>query len=137
MTKKLRIAQDLFDFLYPVGCYFETSNTNWTPQSAGWYGIWQREDDGTVLVSYKSSGAFNKTIETIVGSETHTLTISEMPTHSHYAKGWAAVVDGSGSYITLGGAGVSRTYATDNTGGGNAHSIVQTSKVVYRWHRTA
>lgn len=68
----------ILDLVHPVGSYYETSNASFNPNSA-WGGTWTREDDGTTLVSYKSSGAFNKTIGTIVGEETHTLTKSELP----------------------------------------------------------
>ena len=33
--------------------------------------------------------------------------------HSHTSKGWAKVTDGSGSYVTLGGAGQQTTYSTN------------------------
>ena len=54
-----------------------------------------------------------------------------------HRKVWAAVVDGSGSYITLGGAGSSTDYSTNYRGGGAAHNNLQPYIVVKRWHRTA
>lgn len=47
----LKIAKDLFDLLYPVGTYYETSNANWTPSSAGWYGIWGHISNKNALPS--------------------------------------------------------------------------------------
>ena len=61
------------DLIYPVGTYYETSNTSFDPNTS-WGGSWTKEEDGTVLVSKKSSGKFNQNIGTIVGEETHTLT---------------------------------------------------------------
>ena len=66
------------DIIYPVGTYYETSNTSFNPNTA-WGGTWVREDDGTALVSYKSSGKFNEDIGTIVGEETHQLVFKELP----------------------------------------------------------
>lgn len=125
----------LLDVMYPVGSYYETSNTSFNPNTA-WGGTWIREDDGTTLVSYKSSGAFNKTIGTIVGEETHTLTVEEIPDHYHPFNTFSKI----GSIA--GGSGASGIIdwgdnPIGSTGGGQAHNNVQPSKVVYRWHRTA
>ena len=82
----LKISKDLFDLLYPVGTYYETSNSNWTPSSAGWYGTWQEDTGGKTTVA-KDSGTFN-TLGASVGSESkttgnHTITVDEMPSHTH------------------------------------------------------
>lgn len=69
--------------------------------------------------------------------QTVTLTLEQIPAHSHTAKGWAAVTDGSGSYITLGGTGPSDTYSVRNAGGGQAHDNLQPYATLYMWQRTA
>lgn len=121
--------------MYPVGSYYETSDTSFNPNTA-WGGTWTREDDGTTLVSYKSSGAFNKTIGTKVGEETHKLTVDEMPSHKHDIN-YASSSGGDGSGLVYGtslGHNAGFIWATGNN---QAHNNVQPSKVVYRWHRTA
>ena len=131
----------LLDVMYPVGSYYETSNTSFNPNTA-WGGTWVREDDGTALVSYKSSGAFNENIETIVGEETHQLTINEMPGHTHTLN-YGAVSNKAGGVLPglqSGGAwndGIDLNTQMSSIGGNQAHNNVQPSKVVYRWHRTA
>ena len=128
----------LLDVMYPVGSYYETSNASFNPNTA-WGGTWIREDDGTALVSYKSSGAFNQDIGTIVGEETHTLTVDEMPVHNHSIK-WTnegGVGSGYGTLMRNEDMSSNYRYNTENKGGGQAHNNVQPSKVVYRWHRTA
>ena len=132
--------------MYPVGSYYETSNTSFNPNTA-WGGTWAREDDGTVLVSKKSSGTFNKDIGTIVGEETHTLTTNEMPSHTHEGLTWAGqdsitLNGGSATGYNLSFSGGLTTSDKNNIhtkakGGSQAHNNVQPSKVVYRWHRTA
>ena len=214
-----QMKREAFDFAHPIGSYYETSDSTWTPQAAGWYGTWVADNDGSALVSYKSSGAFNKATGTIVGGESqsytpagnntgtavtmnavelthsggavgnHTLTTSEIPSHNHAMKtryddynwdngygsvqgvkragAWAAILsDWSTEY---GGTyDFEKNWPVTNTGGGGAHnhgftqpskhsftpttksitqptftgtaatlSTIQTSKVVYRWHRTA
>ena len=140
----LKIGKDLFDLLYPIGIYVETSNANWTPQSAGWYGTWTREDDGTTLVSYKSSGAFNKPIESTTGEETHKLTEAEMPKHNHSSANGKPVLEDTGSADNQFGWHVQEASGyrangawLSNKGGDQAHNNIQPSKIVYRWHRTA
>ena len=173
-----QMKQEAFDFAHPVGSYYETSDSAWTPQAAGWYGTWVADNDGSALVSYKSSGAFNKATGTIVGGESqsytptgtntggsvgnHTLTVTEMPTHRHtpqdagnFFTGQAWNTSG-GKDPSTGGSGSWTGFYTQTsgaTGGDGAHnhgftnptftgtaatlSTIQTSKVVYRWHRTA
>ena len=51
-----------------------------------------------------------------------TLTIQQIPAHSHTVKGWADVTDGSGDYRVAGVLGDSRDYGTRDTGGGQGHT---------------
>lgn len=139
-----------FDKIYPVGSYYDTSNPDFDPNTE-WGGTWVREDDGTALVSYKSSGAFNKAIGTIVGEETHTLTIAETPNHEH-----DSIISSFGQTLYTGesvdnvsnqigvrnnsgsnSSSFKEQLKTSATGGGQAHNNVQPSTIVYRWHRTS
>lgn len=195
-----QMKQEAFNFAHPVGSYYETSDSTWTPQAAGWYGTWVADNDGSALVSYKSSGAFNKATGTIVGGESqsytpagtntggsvgnHTLTASEsgVPAHSHGgttgtgyttflravgAAGTSVAHNHTTGYSSSGytdcnntgtfpGANHTHDFTTNNntaksatsghnhgftqptfTGTAATLSTIQTSKVVYRWHRTA
>lgn len=137
----------ILNAVYPVGSYYETTDTNFNPNTS-WVGTWVLEEDGTALVSKSSTqgSIFNDTVGTIVGSETHTLTTNEIPSHSHtpIANKGMAFMDGIVQNDVTGGyAGGIRWNGTttggDNTsstGGGQAHNIVQPSKIVNRWHRT-
>ncbi len=120
------------NLIYPIGTYYETSDLNFDP-NVMWGGTWELDEDGTVLVSKSSvSGSkFNVDLGTIVGEETHTLTIEEMPSHSGH------VVGGITTFLPQSGAGIAGTSNPEAIGGGQAHNNVQPSKVVNRWHRTA
>ena len=132
----MKLNPKLFiDVTYPVGSYYETSNTDFDPNNE-WGGTWTREDDGTALVSYKSSGAFNKNIETIVGEETHQLTINEMPDHKHDIN-YASSAGGNGSGLVYGTSEGHNAGFIWATGDNQPHNNVQPSKVCIRWHRTA
>ena len=128
------IKSGFLDLFYPVGSYYETSNTSFDP-NVSWGGTWSEDSAGRVTVA-KDSSTF-ATVGGTGGEKTHTLTTGEMPSHNHTSRGWAAVTDGSGSYITLGGAGASTDYSTNYTGSGQAHNNLQPYIVVKRWHRTA
>lgn len=76
----------LIDFFYPVGCYFETSDTSFDP-NVSWGGSWALETPGQVHISagtgYTISGALSNTSDG--GEKTHVLTPGEtaMKDHSH------------------------------------------------------
>ena len=44
----------ILNVVYPVGCYYETSDTNFNPNNS-FVGTWVLEEDGTVLVSNSST----------------------------------------------------------------------------------
>ena len=73
------------------------------------------------------------------GEATHTLTVNEMPSHSHsYVKTSSA--SGAGSYGTGESAPFYNSTATVTTtaaGGGAAHNNMPPYKAVYIWERTA
>lgn len=64
---KLDMAS-LIDIFYPVGCYFETSDTTFDP-NVSWGGTWVEDSAGKVLIS-KDTGTF-ATVGDTGGSETH------------------------------------------------------------------
>lgn len=73
---------------YPVGSYYETSDTSFDPNTA-WGGTWVLEAEGSVHVSAGST----YTVGSSYGSNTHThttsghtLTTNEIPAHTHGSK---------------------------------------------------
>lgn len=79
------INMSLVDFFYPVGCYFETSDSSFNPNNT-WGGTWEKEAEGKVHVSAGST----YTVGSEYGANTHvhttydhTLTENEIPSHSH------------------------------------------------------
>lgn len=125
----------MLDTIYPVGCYFETSDTSFDPNTA-WGGTWAEDTAGRVLVA-QDSGTF-ATIGAEGGEETHKLTIAEMPSHRHTTT--TAGSRGKAQAQTSGSSGYAWNADGGNsgfTGGDGAHNNLQPYKVIKRWHRTA
>ena len=130
--------------IYPVGAIFTSSNS--TNPSTLFGGTWEAYGAGRVLVGKASSGTF-ATAGATGGSETHTLTVAQMPSHTHTQDPHSHTIPSAESgadFATTrpGGYGntltTSSTTATNqNTGGGEAHNNLQPYIVVYMWRRTA
>jgi len=127
---------------YPVGSVY-TSVLAANPSTL-FGGTWQSFGQGRVLIGnddtespdsdFTASSADGSTYK-VGGAKTHTLTIDEIPSHTH---DFTAHLTTSGDN-DRGGAGVltaSQTGTTAATGGGQAHNILQPFLVVYMWLRT-
>lgn len=138
----------LFDFIHPVGSYYETSDTTFDP-NVTWGGTWSLETEGLVHIGAGS----NYSVGDTGGESEHTLTTNEMPSHTHNPANGASYAfvetdaDSTVSRRSAGGSTTSnyvtstksfyRHSATHATGGGGAHNNMQPYIVVNRWHRTA
>lgn len=123
---------NLLDFFYPVGSIYETADANFDPNTV-WGGTWEQitgkfllASDGThstgttggaASVNYTPAG-------TVAG---HTLTINEMPKHSHTQSIHSYSSDNG--YLSESGSGVASNYVSDalegqtsQTGGGASHN---------------
>lgn len=92
---------------YPVGSYYETSDSTFNPNNE-WGGTWELEAEGLVHIGAGS----NYIIGATGGEETHTLTETEIPAHTHGKSG--AITNG----IT-GGSHNHQMYGWWSTGSGN------------------
>lgn len=84
--------------------------------------------DGQTLIGY---GAVKATVGQFLGAETHTLTIGQIPSHSHNVAYNTNDAGGSGAQRTLDNSGTSTAFnATTSIGSGQAHNNMQPSMVV-------
>lgn len=138
-----QIVNALNNLIYPVGTYYETSDVTFNP-NVSWGGTWVKDSEGRVTVSQKVGDSDFGTVGNTDGEKTHTLTIEEMPAHTH-----TLVYFGNNKPINLNAGGSSYHVNFDQTGtneeqvggrsvGGNKpHNNLQPYIVVIRWHRTA
>lgn len=146
----------VIDVIYPVGSIY-MSMVDTDPATLFGVGTWERISQGRMLL-----GADDSTYKAGAtgGEATHTLSVNEMPVHSHsgttstngdhshgvrdadYHDGYGNSFDsgdwGPKRYIPTSNAGNhNHTFTTDNAGGGAAHNNMPPYLVCYMWQRTA
>lgn len=97
-------------------------------------GAWTEFGQGRMLVGKLTSDADFDTVGETGGEKEHTLTIAEMPAHTHSGFAGRAVTNGDTS-----GNGGDNPYTgtTGSQGGGNPHNNMPPYLVVRFWRRTA
>lgn len=131
------------DRVYPVGSIYmsATHSTAQAVANALGGGTWQAFGAGRVPVGVDTTQTEFNTVEKTGGEKTHTLTVSEMPSHQHRERGWFRVQTGvSGGDTVRARANLSADVwdtSMEATGGGQAHNNLQPYITVYMWKRTA
>lgn len=133
------------DTIYPIGSIYMSINGTNPKEYYG--GEWEQIEDRFLLAcgTKHSNGSTG-------GEEKHTLTVNEMPSHTHIQNQHRHELnrnfsDGSGgttsAYITTADRKTSTKYTTyttatnQNTGGGQAHNNMPPFLAVYVWVRIA
>ena len=127
------LKSDLANKLYPVGSIYMSVNA--TNPSALFGGTWERLKDRFLLAAGDSYAAGSTG-----GEAQHTLTVDEMPYHTHIvrvgwsnSKGWGLITsygDGTNAVVDSGA-------TTGGTGGSKPHNNMPPYLAVYMWKRTA
>ena len=123
----------LLDHIFPVGTIYWAYNH--TSPASLFGGTWARIANAFLWAS-DSSGAIGGT----GGESTHTLTTSEIPSHTHNAYGAYANLTGGSVVmpeIYRQTSGATHSVATSATGGGGAHNNMPPYIQVSAWRRTA
>jgi len=120
--------------VYPVGSIYFNAAVATNPNTLLGFGTWAAYGGGRVMVGVHSSGTFDGLNET-GGAETHTLSVNEIPAHTHtYTKH-----TGNSNLSIHDIAHTVTNHASANTGstgGGAAHNNIQPYITVYMWKRT-
>ena len=121
---------------YPIGSIYMSVNS--TSPSSLFGGTWERFANGRCLVGVNESDADFSSAQKNGGEKTHTLTMNEMPSHSHTVNPPYSTSDGTTTYLRTGASSSSHAnLRTSETGGGEAHNNLQPYITVYMWRRTA
>lgn len=119
---------NLMDLIFPIGSFYISRQSTSPANIIG--GSWAQVTDavlrGSTGIGY-------------VGSDTHTLTVNEMPSHAHELDMYLHNNNGSSweYHRSIWSNLCGSRFVTMATGGGQAHSIVQRSYNCYIWYRTA
>jgi microcystin-dependent protein len=157
-------VDNIVDAIYPVGSiYISTNSANPSTIFSGT--TWAAYAEGRAIVGVGSNGESTWTAAQESGSETHTLTEAELPSHDHGSGSLAtssagshnhsvyfdnaALTGGNGNTVSTSPGDGTRNTSTDgahthtisgstgNAGSGNAHNNIQPSIGVYIFERTA
>jgi len=126
---------NVLEKVYPVGSIYINASISTNPATLLGFGTWVAFGAGKVIVGLDSSDTDFDTAEETGGAKTHTLTTSEIPSHTH------TTTIGVASGGSAPGALENRTptggvnYTSSSTGGGQAHNNLQPYIVVYMWKR--
>ena len=164
---KIGTFGNMVDTFYPIGSYYETSDTSFNPNTT-WGGTWVLETEGQVHISagtdYSVSGALTNTSDggnkdAIVPYHRHYVSaVSGAITgggHQHWLDKTDNSLSGGGTYARTRGAGTATAYGYntswethshdlpahytnyEGTSGNEVNANMQPYIIVNRWHRTA
>lgn len=123
------IAESILDCFFPVGfvlILYSHADPNTMYPGTTWVRITNR-----FLWACDADGE----IGTLGGEKTHTLTVNELPKHSHGSV-YSGNANGTKSYAWLASGGSSMAYGTVESGGGAAHNNMPPYIQVSVWRRT-
>jgi hypothetical protein len=139
----------MLDWFYPVGTIYETTSSDLdTVEKVNTHfgGTWEVYGSGRVLVAKSADTEFD-TIGKTGGAKTHTLTIAQMPSHSHIIDIGGTAMTRATSNVSTGGdfwpmglapsGGGTHNLSNRTEGSGGSHNNLQPYIVVYRYRRTA
>jgi hypothetical protein len=121
--------QSILDYIYPVGSiYLSYSHVNPGTLFGGTWAriknsfLWACDEDGEIGLTG--------------GEKTHTLTVNELPAHSHGSV-YSGNASGTKTHAWLASGGSAMAYGTVSAGGGAAHNNMPPYIHVSAWRRTA
>ena len=140
---KAKLATDALELAYPVGSIYMNAADATNPGTLFGFGTWATFGAGKVPVGIDSTDADFDVVGSgtntngTTGAKTHTLSIDEMPSHSHDYTLTEGQSNADGYDDNTTARSVTGTALTGTTGGNLPHNNLQPYIVVYMWKRTA
>ena len=122
--------------VYPVGSIYFNAAVSTNPATLLGFGTWVAYAAGRVPVGKAASGTFD-TLNAEQGAETHTLSVAELPAHTHSYDRQNTSTDNISIHDITRTTGGNSSATSGSTGSGTAHNNIQPSITVYMWRRTA
>lgn len=155
-----KISSEIYQKMYPIGSVYINASDNTSPSTLLGFGTWEAFGQGRVPVGKADTGTFASAGATM-GTESETLTLAQVPSHSHSGttnnagnhshSTTAQVAIKTSSTVGLrtqyndafswGAVGTTtngdhnHTFGTNAQGGDGSHNNIQPSVVVYMWKR--
>lgn len=123
-------ASDIVNIVYPVGSIYMSVNS--TSPATLFGGTWEQIEDTFLLAAGSTYSAGDTG-----GEAEHTLTVDEMPSHTHPNTTSQGGTSGSGWYLRHIQSGNNGSIATGSRGGDQPHNNMPPYLAVYVWKRTA
>ena len=134
--------KNIIDIFLPVGIIIEF-NEEIDPNTLYPGTTWERFGEGQFLLGIDPEGVYTDIGDT-GGEVEHTLSVNEMPSHTHTTEIRGSVGNFSNSANNLywqGGSGVASTYGnsknSNKTGNNQPHNNMPPFVIISRWVRTA
>jgi len=122
--------------VYPIGSIYFNAAVSTNPATLLGFGTWVAYAAGRVPVGKAASGTFD-TLNEEQGAETHTLSVAELPAHTHSYDRQNTSTDAISIHDIVRTTGGNSSATSGSTGSGTAHNNIQPSITVYMWRRTA
>jgi hypothetical protein len=139
LQQALATVGNIPNLIYPVGSIYLSVNP--VNPSTLFGGTWVSIGAGRALVGVDASQSEFNTVEKIGGAKTHTLTVDQMPIHSHAPKGITTPTGGAVRFQATTGSFTDMVSLSQdclaNAGNGVAHNNLQPYITCYIWKRTA
>ncbi len=157
-------ATTIGPIIYPVGSIYTNAAVATNPATLLGFGTWTAFGTGRVMIGIDSGNTLFDTVEETGGNadisisgttDSHTLTLAQIPAHDHNNTGTYDTGGGALNYLpnagnpnfTWGGGGLGGRYGVEPNGGGEGHTHgitydgtnanYQPYITVYMWKRTA
>ena len=146
LNKKIN---SMLDKMYPVGSiYISTNITSASDVAAKFGGTWEAYGSGRTIIGAGTGTDSNNLSQTFKEGSTggeykHTLTVNEMPSHTHTSKKFILWTDNSKAVnetavakgVPNRSGWVSQNQVLNNTGGSQSHNNIQPYITVYMYKR--